>query len=59
MFGHSMRSFVFLANFAKNDKVASQDLKSSETETRNVFDFGYFGCLLSNTPYLRPNLENV
>ena len=44
---HCWSSFIFLANLAKNNEVASRDLKSSET--RNVFDFGYFG--VSNTPY--------
>ena len=42
------RVFIFLVNFAKNDKVASRDLKSSKT--RNVFNFGYFGVF--DTPYL-------
>ena len=46
IFGNCRRSFIFLANFAKNEEVASRDLKSSET--RNVFDFGYFGVF--NTP---------
>ena len=48
------RVFIFLVNFAKNDKVASRDLKRSET--RNVFNFGYFGVF--NTPYWKthPNV---
>ena len=46
MVDHCGKSFIFLANFAKTDKVASWDLKSSET--RNVFDIEYFGVF--NTP---------
>ena len=63
IFGHCERSFIFLANFAKNDEVASRDLKSSET--RNVFDFcsisGISVCLISpiHSPWVTMSITTV